>query len=65
VSTPISCESDTATPAMLEDNLLSFSFPAVDRKKVSAAAISIANTAAIHKHRSPDRVDTDILVSVH
>jgi hypothetical protein len=37
VSKPISTESDAATPAMLEDNLLPFSFPAVERKKVTAA----------------------------
>jgi Transposase DDE domain group 1 len=37
VSKPISTESDTATPAMVEDNLLPFSFPAVERKKVTAA----------------------------
>jgi hypothetical protein len=37
VSKPISTESDAATPAMLEDSLLPFSFPAVERKKVSAA----------------------------
>jgi hypothetical protein len=37
VSKPISTESDVATPAMLEDNLLPFSFPAVERKKVTAA----------------------------
>jgi Transposase DDE domain group 1 len=32
-----STESDAATPAMLEDTLLPFNFPAVERKKVSAA----------------------------
>ena len=37
MSTPISTESDAATPAMLDDNLLPFSFPAVARKKVTAA----------------------------
>jgi Transposase DDE domain group 1 len=37
VSTPNSTESDAATPAMLEDNLLPFSFPTVERKKVTAA----------------------------
>jgi len=37
VSKPISTESDGATPAMLEDTLLPFSFPAVERKKVTAA----------------------------
>ena len=37
MSKPISAESDAATPAMLEDTLLPFSFPAVERKKVTAA----------------------------
>ena len=37
MSKPISTESDAATPAMLEDNLLPFNFPAVERKKVTAA----------------------------
>ena len=37
MSKPISAESDAATPAMVEDNLLPFSFPAVERKKVTAA----------------------------
>ena len=37
MSKPISTESDAATPAMVEDNLLPFSFPAVERKKVTAA----------------------------
>jgi hypothetical protein len=37
MSKPISSESDTATPAMLEDNLLPLSLPAVERKKVTAA----------------------------
>jgi hypothetical protein len=32
-----SIEPDVATPAMLEDNLLPFSFPAVERRKVTAA----------------------------
>jgi hypothetical protein len=32
-----STESDAATPAMFEDNLLPFNFPAVERKKVTAA----------------------------
>lgn len=34
---PISAESDTATPAMVEDSLLPFSLPSVQRKKVTAA----------------------------
>jgi hypothetical protein len=37
VSNPISTESDAATPARPEDNLLPFRFPAVERKKVTAA----------------------------
>ena len=37
MSKPISTESDAATPAMLEDNLLPFNFPAVERKKLTAA----------------------------
>ena len=37
MSTPIFHESDAATPAMLEDSLLPFNFPAVERKKVTAA----------------------------
>ena len=37
MSKPTSTESDAATPAMLEDSLLPFSFPAVERKKVTAA----------------------------
>jgi hypothetical protein len=37
VSKPTSAESDAATPAMLEDKLLQFSFPAVERRKVTAA----------------------------
>ena len=37
MSKPSSTESDAATPAILEDNLLPFSFPAVERKKVTAA----------------------------
>jgi hypothetical protein len=49
VSKPISTESDAATSAMLEDNLLPFGFPAVERKKVTAAfdggRITSANVA--------------------
>ena len=37
MSKPISAESDAATPAMVEDTLLSFSLPSVQRKKVTAA----------------------------
>jgi hypothetical protein len=37
VSKPISAESDAATSGMVEDNLLPFSFPAVERKKVTGA----------------------------
>jgi hypothetical protein len=36
VSTPISAESDAATPPTLENSLLPFSFPAIERKKVTA-----------------------------
>ena len=37
MSKPIPTELDAATPAMLEDSLLPFNFPAVERKKVTAA----------------------------
>jgi hypothetical protein len=37
VSKPISTEPDAATPATLEDNLVPFNFPAVERKKVTPA----------------------------
>lgn len=37
MSKPVSTESDAATPAMLENTLLPFSLPSVQRKKVTAA----------------------------
>jgi hypothetical protein len=37
LSKPISTKSEAATPAVLKESLLPFSFPAVERKKVIAA----------------------------
>ena len=37
MSTPTSAESDAATLAMIEDTLLPFSLPSVQRKKITAA----------------------------
>jgi hypothetical protein len=44
MSKPIPTESDAATPAMLKDNLLPFSFPAVERQGSSIAGSRVFET---------------------